>query len=95
MIKKEILIGFITGIISNALGVLLYILMFSEVGVAESLRQAAHGDFLGTLIAAGAILNFLPFFLFLKKDLMYRARGVLLASIIAALCIAILKLAEL
>lgn len=95
MIKKQLLIGFLTGIVSNLLGVLLYILLFSPMGVAESVRAAAKGDFLGTLLAAGAILNFLPFFLFLKKDMLYRARGVLLASIVAALCIAILKLGEL
>lgn len=92
MIKQEIFIGFITGILANVAGMLLYILLFSELDVVSTLRQAAQGDFLGTLIVAGAILNFLPFFLFLKRDRTYRARGVLLATIIAALCTAILKI---
>lgn len=92
MIKKQIFIGFVTGIIANLIGMLLYTLLFSEEDLVTSLRQAAKGDFLGTLIAAGAILNFIPFFLFLKKDRTYRARGVLLATIVAALCTAVLKL---
>ena len=92
MIKKEIFIGLVTGLLSNVIGILLYILIFSQLSVPETLRQAYESRFLGTLIAAGAILNFLPFFWFLRKDMTYRARGVLMASILAALCIAILKI---
>lgn len=92
MIKKEILIGFFTGIASNLIGMLIYILIFSEISVKDTLVESAQGDFLGTLITAGAILNFLPFFIFLKREKTYRARGVLMASIFAALVIAIIKL---
>jgi uncharacterized BrkB/YihY/UPF0761 family membrane protein len=92
MIKKEILIGFLTGLGANLLGMLLYILIFSELSVIETLKESFKGDFIGTLITAGAILNFLPFFYFLKKQKTYRARGVLMASILAALAIAIIKL---
>ena len=92
MIKKEIFIGFITGIGSNLIGMLVYILIFSELPIVETLKESVKGDFIGTLITAGAILNFLPFFYYLKKEKTYRARGVLMASILAALVIAILKL---
>ncbi len=92
MIKKEIFIGFITGIASNLTGMLIYILIFSELTVLETLQESLEGGFIGTLITAGAILNFLPFFFFLKKDNTYRARGVLMASILAAIVIAIIKL---
>ena len=93
MIKKEILIGFLTGIGTNLVGMLLYILIFSELSIWETLQESLNSGFIGTLITAGAILNFLPFFVFLKKEKTYRARGVLMASIFAALAIAILKLA--
>lgn len=91
MIKKEIFIGFIVGLLANSLGIVLYILLFSELGIAETISEALDNDFMGTLIAAGAILNFIPFFLFLKRDRLYRSRGVLMASILAALIIAALK----
>lgn len=91
MIKKEIGIGFIIGILANMLGMLLYILIFSELGIVETIQEAMKSDFMGTLITAGAILNFLPFFVFLKKDTPYRARGVLMATIVAALCVAAIK----
>lgn len=92
MIKKEIFIGFITGLLSNIIGMLVYILIFSELTLRDTLVESAEKGFMGTLITAGAILNFLPFFVFLKKEQTYRARGVLMASILAALVIAILKL---
>ena len=92
MIKREIFIGFFTGILTNLLGILLYILLFSDLSIGDSLREAARGDFLGTLVAAGAVLNFLPFFLFLRREKVYRARGVLMASLLAALVMAFLKL---
>lgn len=92
MIKKEILIGFLTGILANTVGMLIYILIFSEASVIQTITESIEKDFMGTLITAGAILNFLPFFVFLKKDRPYRARGVLLATILAALVIAVLKI---
>ena len=92
MIKKEIFLGFFAGLLANSIGIFLYILLFSDLGLAETITEAHENNFLGTLIAAGAILNFLPFFYFLKKEKIYRARGVLMASIFAALVIAALKL---
>lgn len=92
MIKKEILLGFLAGIAANIIGMLIYILIFSDLPVIETLQESLKGEFIGTLITAGAILNFLPFFYFLKKEKTYRARGVLMASILAALVIAVIKL---
>ncbi|MHA6278573.1 hypothetical protein ACXYMT_00185 [Salinimicrobium sp. CAU 1759] len=71
---------------------LIYILIFSELSILDTLKESMRGGFIGTLITAGAILNFIPFFYFLKKEKNYRARGVLMASILAALVIAIIKL---
>lgn len=91
MIKKEIFIGFLTGIICNIIGVIVYVWIFSDISLYDTLEESLINGFLGTLITAGAILNFLPFFVFLKKQQIYRARGVLMASILAALIIGILK----
>lgn len=92
MIKKEVLLGFLIGLLANVTGIFLYILIFSKLDIIETLQEAFKEDFLGTLITVGAILNFIPFFIFLKKGKPYRARGVLMATILAALCIAIIKI---
>lgn len=92
MIKKEVGIGLITGLAANSLGVLLYILVFSELGFTASLQEAHKEQVLGRLLAAGAVLNFLPFFYFLNKNKIYRTRGVLLATILVALLIGLLQI---
>lgn len=91
MIKKEIIIGFFIGILANGIGIVLYILLFSDLSIVETIKAAQENNFLGSLIALGAILNLIIFFLFLNKDKPYRARGVLLATLIAAVWIAISK----
>ena len=91
MIKKEILIGLLVGLFANVAGIYLYITLFSPNGLEETILKAKQEDFLGSIIALGAIANFLPFFVFLKKNQPYRSRGVLIATLIAAVVIAILK----
>ncbi len=88
--NKEILIGLVTGIFANALGVLLYILIFSDKGIDATLAQAAAEGFLGKIITLGAVLNLLAFFVYIKKRQEYRARGVLMATVIIAVATMIL-----
>jgi len=88
---KEVLIGLLIGIIANLSGIYLYIYFFSDHSLEETLQGAIENDFIGSLIALGAILNLLAFFVFLKKKQNYRARGVLLATLIAAIVILISK----
>ena len=88
---KEILIGLLIGLAANLAGIYLYIFFFSDYGIKETIIGALQNDILGSLIALGAILNLIVFFIFIKKNQIYRARGVVLATIIAALAILISK----
>jgi len=85
-------IGFAVGIIANTIGVLLYILMFSDLGVTESLEAAVEAEQVGSLLALGAVLNLVAFFGFLKIRRDERARGVLLATVLTALVILYYKI---
>ncbi|WP_299322476.1 hypothetical protein [Maribacter sp. Asnod2-G09] len=85
--KKEILIGFIVGIIANTLGTLLYILIFSELSIAETFEAAVNQEHVGSLLALGAILNLVAFFGFLRIKRDNRAKGVLIATILTAFAI--------
>jgi len=89
--RKEILIGFAVGIIANALGTMAYLLLFSEMGVAEGLKAAVVQGHLGSLLALGALLNLLAFFGFLRLKRDRRAKGVMLATLLTALIILIYK----
>ncbi|MDT0650548.1 hypothetical protein [Autumnicola edwardsiae] len=91
MNKQDLFIGFLVGVAANISGVFLYISVFSEMNIDDTLADAVTNGYLGKLIALGAILNFLPFFVFLKKNQQYHARGVLLATICIAVAIAVYK----
>lgn len=92
MIKKEIFIGFLVGIIANTFGTLLYILIFSDFGIVETYEAAVQEGHVGSLLALGAILNLVAFFGFLKIRRDYRARGVLIATLMTALLILYYKI---
>lgn len=91
-IKKEILIGAITGLIANAFGVLLFFLLFLEGTIENNFLYAYRYGELGKIVAIGAIPNLPVFFLFLKNNRIYRARGVLLSTILLAVGILLLNL---
>ena len=88
MLRKKIAIGFLVGLFANLAGVFLYITFFSEMDLDLTLKDAVRNNYLGKIIALGAILNFFPFFVFLKKNQIYHARGVVLATVLAAISIA-------
>jgi len=87
MNKKEILIGFAVGVIANTIGTILYILLFSEMGLKETFEAAIQQGHLGSILALGAILNLVAFFAFLRLRRDERAKGVLIATIFTALII--------
>ncbi|RZS98961.1 hypothetical protein [Aquimarina brevivitae] len=96
MIKKNIFLGLVFGIIANSIGFMLCVFIFGSLSnkvssFSETISASLQNDTFGNLIILGAILNLFLFFFFLKKNQPYHARGVLLATIIAALCIAISK----
>lgn len=93
MIKKDIAIGILAGLIANTVGLVLASLL---LGNGESfmtvIKAAAAEGFLGKLMSLGAILNLLVFFAFIKKKQDYRARGVLLITVLVAVVTFVFKL---
>jgi len=86
-IGKNIAIGFILGVLTNFMGSLLYILIFSQYSIKTTIEVALEEDVMGNIIGLGALLNLLLFFFFLKKNRYYRARGVIMATLVAAFLI--------
>lgn len=91
MIKKDIFIGVLAAIVATLLGSILYVLLFSKLSLDSTFEMAFKNDFLGSILALGAMANFFPFFVFLKKKKDYRARGVLIMSMLTAILVAVLK----
>lgn len=89
--KKELLLGLIIGLLSNLVGMYLYIYFLIDLKFETAIEVAIENDSIGSIIGLGAILNFLPFFVFIKKRQYYRARGVLFATVLAAIVILVSK----
>tara|TARA_A100000171_G_scaffold47762_1_gene54263 strand:+ start:52025 stop:52315 length:291 start_codon:yes stop_codon:yes gene_type:complete len=86
-IGKNIAIGFVLGLLTNFVGSVLYILLFSKYSIKTTIDVALEEDVMGNIIGLGALLNLLLFFFFLKKNRYYRARGVIMATLVAAFLI--------
>jgi hypothetical protein len=89
----KILKGFILGLIANAIGTYLYVVVFTAYEFEDAIRSGYQEGFLGKLIVLGAVFNLVLFFFFLTGKLgnfikpiqHYEARGVLMATIVAAI----------
>lgn len=92
MYKKDILIGFIVGLIANVIGLYFATSYFGKgADFMTVIKTASLEGFLGKLISLGALLNLIAFFVFIRKKQDYRAGGVLLATIIIAVYTVIYK----
>lgn len=86
--SKRIFRGFLVGLIFNGIGVLLCLFIFSLLNNSSIERMWTgfiETQRLWMLISLGALPNLLAFFEFLRRNQEYEARGVLLATIAAAL----------
>jgi len=93
MIKKNIFIGMLVGLIANAIGLIIVSTLLGQGDdFINVIKSAAKEGFLGKLISLGAILNLIVFFIFIKKKQDYRARGVLLITILVAVFTFVFKM---
>ncbi len=93
MVKKNILIGIAVGVLANSIGLIAAATLLGQGDDFTLVIQAAAKEgFLGKLISLGALLNLIAFFIFIKKRQDYRARGVLIATIVIGLATFLFKL---
>lgn len=91
IVTKHIVIGFFIALFATFGGFFIYLEYFSKYEFYETLEFIKEGDLFGKVITLAAIPNLFVFFIFLKKRQDYKARGVLLATIVLALFTLILK----
>ena len=84
MNKKDILIGFIIGILVALLGSYLFIKLFTDFDLS-GIKIIKQYGYLGKVIALGTILDLIVFTIFLKINKEFMARGVIFAVIILAI----------
>ncbi len=89
--RKEILIGVFAAILATFCGFYVYVEFVSPYGYDQTINMIAKGKLFGKVLSLAALPNLLVFFVFLKKNKDYRARGVLLATMLTAITVMILK----
>ena len=97
MIKKDIILGFFLGLISNICGLILVCMVISSTSsnnydIFKVIHAATNENFIGKLISLGAVMNLICFFYLLKINNENKAAGVLSATIIIALFTFLIKL---
>jgi hypothetical protein len=80
--KIDLLIGFIIGIITSLLGCFLFILLFTKYSFIEGVELLQADGKLGKIITLGTVLDLIVFWVMLKSDKEFMARGVILAVIV-------------
>ncbi|WP_298115973.1 hypothetical protein [Flavobacterium sp.] len=85
MKKTDLLIGLIIGLISAFVGSYLFLKTQTEYDLIEDFSIIKNEGILGKVMALGAVLNIIMFFILLKKNKELMARGVVMATIILAL----------
>lgn len=93
MIKKDIIIGMLVGLIANGIGLIIVSILLGQGDDFTTVIKAASKEgFLGKLISLGAVLNLIAFFIFIKKKQDYRARGVILITLFVAIFTFVFKM---
>ena len=92
MIRKDVIIGFFMGLLANLIGICIYIFFFSKEGFEGTIRSAMSFNFIGKLVSLGAILNLIVFFVLIKMNKDHKARGVMLATLLAAIIVIVNKI---
>ncbi|HLU51042.1 MAG TPA: hypothetical protein VKZ42_02680 [Flavobacteriaceae bacterium] len=92
---KDIIIGFVSGIITNLIGMFLY-MTYLKVSKGYpyqyTLDIAFENNTFGNIVALGALPSLGLFFFYLQKDKVYMARGVVIATMLAAIFVFISKI---
>ena len=91
MNKRNILIGFFTGLLAPMSSVIFLTSILSSLPVEDSWVSLYNQGKLGGLISLGAISNLLIFFLSIKKNKISFATGIVIASILIVLLIFAIK----
>ncbi len=88
-IKKEVFLGVLVGCISTAIGFYFYTQVFNDFSMKFVKKLIVEEDYLGDILVYSVAPNLLTFFVFIKRKEDYRARGVILATMLVALGVAV------
>lgn len=87
-IKLKVLKGILFGFIATAFGFYFYSQVVNRFSMKFVKKLISEEDMLSEILVYSAIPNLLAFFVFIKRGEDYKARGVIIATMIIAIAIA-------
>lgn len=84
-IPQRVFKGFLVAIFATIFGASLWVLALSDTDYFSTLKNAYEQKKLGAILAAGALLNIIAFFIFIKQKKDYEARGLMIAVFLVAI----------
>lgn len=86
----DLLTGFLITVLCNLAG-MYFVSEFSNYGFIDFIKESLQNGSFSSIVALGALMDFLPFFVFLKKGQFIRMRGVLIGVLLAAAVVLVFK----
>lgn len=82
MEKKDLIIGFLIGIIGALIGCFIFLEFFTEYGFIKGFTIMKNAGILNKVITLGAILNLFIFFILLQKKKDAIAKGLVFSMLL-------------
>lgn len=89
---QKIVIGFLLSIFTTLAGSYVYLELATPEGFEKSWKMMIEGGLQSVVLSLGAIPNLLLFFVFIKRREDYKAKGVLIGVLLAALIVVYFRL---
>ncbi len=89
--KKQILLGAFFGILVPPIAFVIWVLLLTDYSIIKAVELVVDGNLYSEVLSLSAIANMIIFYLFLNKNKIFLARGVLLITIFLAIVVLVTK----
>jgi hypothetical protein len=90
--KKQMLYGALLGAVVPPIAFVLWVLLFTDYSIERALDLVVKGSLYSEVLSLSAIANMIIFYIFLNKNKIFIARGILLITIFLAFVVLATKL---
>jgi len=91
MEKKQLITGAIIGLIVPPIAFAIWVLLLTSYGLQKAIDLVVTGGLYSEVLSLSAVANMIVFYLFLNKNKIFIARGIILITIFLAFIVLVMK----